>query len=110
MDDNTRLTSFLPIADSRIVPASEFSASDLKNHGRVLDAADKGEAIRIMRRQTPYILVREDSIAELATRISEKAPRSLAEMLAGFTPQDAEEMRRSAGWWRSDFPVGKEIL
>ena len=49
-----------PFADTGIRPAAQFQSSVLKTHGVVLDAADQGRMMRIRRRSTDFILIRED--------------------------------------------------
>jgi hypothetical protein len=99
-----------PIAGTRLRPGAEYSASDLKNAGSVLDAVDAAKLVRITRRNTRFLLIREDRVTEFLADLTDRTPRTLEEMLEGFTPEDADDLRTRTAVWNADKPIGKELL
>lgn len=97
-------------AKPRLRPAVEFSASDLKRGGAVLEAASTHNFVRITRRGTSFLLLREDRALQFAAEITDDTPQSLEDMLSGFTPEDAADLRARMAGWRADGPQGKERL
>jgi len=99
-----------PIAQTNVRPKAEFTASDLKRGGAVLEAASDGKVVRIIRRNTGFLLIREDHVMTLVAELTDTTPKSLEQMLEGFTDEDALSLRDRMTSWRADEPVGKEIL
>jgi hypothetical protein len=99
-----------PIADTRLRSGAEYSASDLKNAGSVLDAVETAKLVRITRRNTRFLLIREDRVMEFVADLTDRTPKTLEEMLEDFTPEDAADLRKRATAWNADKPVGKELL
>jgi hypothetical protein len=99
-----------PIAGTRLRPGAEYSASDLKNAGSVLDAVDTAKLVRITRRNTRFLLIREDRVMEFVAELTDRTPKTLEEMLEGFTPEDAADLRKRTAAWNADKPVGQERL
>jgi hypothetical protein len=104
------MPEFAPIAKTSVYPKAEFTASDLKRGGAVLDAASDGKVVRIMRRDTGFLLVREDHVMMLVAALTDTTPKSLEQMLDGFTAEDATSLRERMTTWRADDPIGKELL
>jgi hypothetical protein len=104
------MTDIAPIAQTKVYPKAEFTASDLKRGGSVLEAASAVKVVRITRRGTGFLLIREDHMMDLVTELRDTTPRSLAEMLEGFTPEDAASLRNRMAGWRADEPAGKELI
>jgi 1-deoxy-D-xylulose 5-phosphate reductoisomerase len=104
------MTGFAPIARTNVYPKAEFTASDLKRGGSVLEAANEGKVVRIMRRDTGFLLIREDHVMTLVAELLDTTPRSLEQMLEGFTAEDAASLRERMTAWRADQPVGHERL
>jgi hypothetical protein len=99
-----------PIAGTRLRPGAEYSASDLKNAGSILDAVDTAKLVRITRRNTRFLLIREDRVMEFAADLADRTPKTLEEMLEGFTPEDAADLRNRTAAWNTDKPIGNELL
>src|SRR5690242_19265124 len=104
------MSEIQPIADTRVRPGAEYAASDLKNAGRVLDAVEAAKLVRITRRNTRFLLIREDRVMEFVADLTDRTPKTLEEMLEGFTPEDAAELRKRTAAWNADKPVGQELL
>lgn len=104
------MTKFAPIAKKNVYPTAEFTASDLKRGGSVLEAAGDGKVVRIMRRDTGFLLIREDYVMTLVAELTDTTPRSLEQMLDGFTAEDATSLRERMTAWRADEPVGTELI
>ncbi len=104
------MTDTAPIAKTRLQPSAEFSASDLKHSGAVLEAVNAHNVVRITRRGTNFLLLREDYALQFAADLTDDTPKSLEEMLDGFTPEDAVRLREQLAGWRDDPPQGKELI
>jgi hypothetical protein len=104
------MTEFAPIAKTNVYPKAEFTASDLKRGGAVLQAASDGKVVRIKRRDTRFLLIREDHLMTLVAELTDTTPQSLEQMLEGFTAEDATSLRERMTAWRADEPVGKELI
>lgn len=104
------MAEFAPIAKTNVYPKAEFTASDLKRGGAVLEAASDGKVVRIMRRDTGFLLIREDHVMALVAALTDTTPKSLEQMLEGFSKEDAMSLRERMTAWRADAPVGKELL
>jgi hypothetical protein len=104
------MPQFTPIAKTNVYPKAEFTASDLKRGGVVLEAASEGKVVRIMRRDTGFLLIREDHVMTLVAELTDTMPKSLEQMLEGFTPEEAASLRERMTAWRADEPVGKELI
>ena len=88
----------------RIAPVAEFTASDLKTSGPVLDAAVRG-LVRIRRRSQTFVLFSEARLAEIVAEASDPRPKSLADLLKDY---DADDVKARLRGWEADGPVGKE--
>jgi hypothetical protein len=104
------MTEFARIAKTNVYPKAEFTASDLKRGGAVLEAASDGKVVRIKRRDTRFLLIREDHLMALVAELTDTTPKSLEQMLEGFTAEDATSLRERMTAWRADEPVGKELI
>jgi hypothetical protein len=104
------LTEFASIAKTNVYPNAEFTASDLKRGGSVLEAASDGKVVRITRRDTRFLLIREDYVMRLVAELTDTTPKSLEQMLEGFTAEDATGLRERMAAWRADDPVGSELI
>jgi hypothetical protein len=104
------MAEFAPIAKTNVSPKAEFTASDLKRGGAVLEAANDGRVVRIMRRDTGFLLIREDHVMEFVAALTDTTPKSLEQMLEGFSSEDAVSLRERMTAWRADEAVGKELL
>jgi hypothetical protein len=104
------MTQFAPIAQTNVRPKAEFMASDLKRGGAVLEAASDGKVVRIFRRNTGFLLIREDHLMTLVAELTDTTPKSLEQLLDGFTADDARSLRNRMTSWRADEPVGNEML
>jgi hypothetical protein len=84
-----------------------YTATDLnKSGGKVLDDAGNG-AVRIRRRGTSYVLMREENLAKLLATAREGQPQSLEELLRGY---DAGQVKSLTRGFLDDKPSGKERL
>ena len=83
---------------------AEFTASDLKASGPVLDAAVRG-VVRIRRRSQTFVLLSEARFAEIVAEASDPRPKSLADLVKGY---DANDVKARLRGWEADEPVGKE--
>jgi hypothetical protein len=91
--------------DGRIV--TTYTATDLnKAGGRVLDNAGHG-TVRIKRRGTSYVLMREDNLDSLLTAARDGRPQSLEDLVRGY---DAGRIKALTRCFLDDAPVGKERL
>jgi hypothetical protein len=104
------MTQFAPIAEANVYPKAEFTASDLKRGGAVLEAASDGKVVRITRRGARFLLIREDHVMTLVAELTATRPKSLEQMLEGFTAEDATSLRERMAAWRADGPIGKKLL
>ncbi len=95
-----------PITGTRLRPGAEFTASDLKNAGSVLDAVDTAKIVRITRRNTRFLLIREDRVTQFVADLADRTPGTLEEMLEDFTPGDAADLRKRTAVWNADKPIG----
>ena len=86
--------------------AAEFSASDLKKAGQVLDAATQG-LVRIRRRNETFFLLREAAFEELVTEAADPRPKTLDDLLENYA---ADDVKARAQWWLDDAVQGKETL
>jgi hypothetical protein len=82
----------------------------LKRGGAVLETASDLKVVRITRRDTRFLLIREDHVMTLVAELTDTAPKSLEQMLEGFTAEDATNLRERMTAWRADEPVGKELI
>ena len=46
----------------------------------------------------------------LVAELTDATPKSLEQMLEGFTAEDAASLRERMTAWRADQPVGKELI
>jgi hypothetical protein len=85
---------------------SNFTASDLKQPGPILDAAAQG-VVRIKRRGEAFLLLRESQFETLMAEAADSRPKTLADLLVDY---NAEEVKARLSSWLADAPVGKELL
>jgi hypothetical protein len=86
---------------------AEYSATDLnKAGGKVLDQAGHG-AVRITRRSTGFVLMREDYLEGLLEKAKTGQPQHLADLLRDY---DAAKIRALARSFVEDPAAGKEVL
>ncbi|MBL6457208.1 hypothetical protein JMJ55_17870 [Belnapia sp. T6] len=85
---------------------AEFTASDLKTSGPVLDAAVRG-VVRIRRRGQTFVLLSEARLDEIVAEASDPRPKSLADLVQGY---DAEDVKNRLRGWEAEEAVGKEGL
>ncbi|MEJ0018605.1 MAG: hypothetical protein WDN25_19015 [Acetobacteraceae bacterium] len=84
-----------------------YTATDLnKSGGKVLDDAGDG-AVRIKRRGTSYVLMREETLARMLEAAREGRPQSLQDLLRDY---DAVKVKSLTREFLDDAPVGKERL
>ena len=84
-----------------------YTATDLnKTGGKVLDDAASG-TVRIKRRGTSYVLMREEHLARLLAAARDGRPQSLAELLRDY---DADKVKSLTRPFLDDPPAGKEHL
>lgn len=83
-----------------------FTASDLKQSGPVLDAAARG-VVRIRRRGEVFLLLREAQFEQMIAEAADPRPKTLADLLADY---DAQEVKERLASWFADPPAGKELL
>jgi len=87
--------------------ATTFSATDLnKSGGKLLDTALKG-AVRITRRDQRFVLMREETLAELLDDARDVRPKSLDDLLRGY---DADKIKKLTRGFLDDLPTGKERI
>jgi len=91
---------------NHVEPVADFTASDLKQSGPILDAATRG-VVRIKRRNESFLLLRETHFEQLLEEAADPRPKSLADLLVGY---DAEEVKQRLSGWMSESPTGQEIL
>ena len=101
--------ALMEIAETGIRPTTEFRSSDLKNGGSVLDAAERG-IVRIRRRNSSYVLIREDSVPGFIEQATDTSPKTFADLLRDFTPDDAADIRARLAGWMTDAPRGRELI
>ena len=71
-----------------------YTATDLnKAGGKVLDDAATG-AVRIRRRGTSYVLMREEHFSRLLARARERQPQSLEDLLRGYDAGKVKSLTR----------------
>ncbi|HLB97514.1 MAG TPA: hypothetical protein VJK90_07620 [Acetobacteraceae bacterium] len=91
--------------DGRVV--ATYTATNLnKAGGKVLDDAGRG-TVRIKRRGTSYVVMREDMLDSLLASAREGRPQSLEDLLRGY---DAEKLKSLTRGFLDDPPTGKERL
>lgn len=83
---------------------AEFTASDLKASGPVLDAAARG-IVRIRRRNQTFVLLSEARLEEIVAEASDPRPKSLADLVRDY---DVEDVKSRLQGWQADGAVGKE--
>ena len=84
-----------------------YTATDLnKSGGKVLDDAGSG-AVRIRRRGTSYLLMREDVLAKLLDAARERRPQSLEDLLRDY---DATQVKSLTRGFLDAPPTGKERI
>lgn len=88
----------------RVQSVADFTASDLKTSGPVLDAAAQG-VVRIRRRGQTFVLMSEARLDEIVAEASDPRPKTLADLVEGYDADDAKSRLRG---WFADGPVGKE--
>lgn len=83
-----------------------YTATDLnKSGGKVLDDAGSG-AVRIRRRGTSYVLMREENLTKLLAAALEGTPQSLADLVRGYDAAKVKSLTRN---FLDDPPSGKEL-
>jgi len=87
-------------------PEANFSASDLKKPGPILNAAAQG-IVRIKRRDEVFVLMRPTQFDRLLEEAGDLRPKHLRELLQGY---DAVGVKQRLGAWNADKGVGKETL
>jgi len=91
--------------DGRVV--ATYTATDLnKAGGKVLDDAGHG-SVRITRRGTSFVLMREDALDSLLTAARDGRPQSLEDLVRGY---DLGKVKSLTRLFLEDPPVGKERL
>jgi len=70
----------------------------------VLDAAARG-VVRIRRRSQTFVLLSEARLDEIVAEASDPRPKSLADLLEGYDPDDVKSRLQG---WEADGAVGKE--
>ena len=91
--------------DGRVV--ATYTATDLnKAGGKVLDDAGHG-TVRIRRRGTSYVLMREETLDSLLTAARDGRPQSLEDLVRGY---DAGKVKSLTRGFLDDAPAGKERL
>jgi hypothetical protein len=84
-----------------------YTATDLnKAGGKVLDDAATG-AVRIKRRGTNYVLMREEHFSRLLAGARDGTPQSLEDLLRGY---DAGKIKSLTREFLADPVAGKERL
>jgi hypothetical protein len=91
--------------DGRVV--ATYTATDLnKAAGKVLDDAGHG-TVRIKRRGTSYLLMREETLDGLLAAARDGRPQSLEDLVRGY---DAAKVKSLTRGFLTDTPAGKERL
>lgn len=90
----------------RTPSVAEFTASDLKASGPVLDAAARG-VVRIRRRGQTFVLMSEARLEEIVAEASDPRPKSLADLVKDY---DADDVKSRLREWFADGPAGKEVI
>ncbi len=90
----------------KIEAVANFTASDLKQSGPILDKAVQG-IVRIQRRGEAFLLLREAQFDRIIEEAADPRPKSLADLLIGY---DAEDIKTRLAVWNADPPVGSEVL
>jgi len=91
--------------DGRII--TTYTATDLnKAGGKVLDDAARG-TVRIRRRGTSYVVMREETLDLLLATARDGRPQSLEDLVRGYDPKKLKSLTRS---FLDDPPSGKERL
>jgi hypothetical protein len=84
-----------------------YTATDLnKAGGKVLDDAGRG-TVRIRRRGTSYVLMREDTLDGLLVAARDGRPQSLEDLVRDY---DAGKVKSLTHGFLDDTPIGKERL
>jgi hypothetical protein len=89
-----------------IAMTAEFTASDLKQSGPILDAAAQG-IVRIKRRGEVFLLLKQARFEELMAEAADPRPKTLADLLVDY---NAEDVKARLSGWLGDAPVGNEAL
>ena len=89
----------------RTETVADFTASDLKTAGPVLDAATRG-VVRIKRRGQAFLLLREEDFDRIVAKEAAPRPKTLAERLENYDPA---KIRKLLGGWTDFPPAGREI-
>jgi molybdopterin-guanine dinucleotide biosynthesis protein len=93
------------MADAAFV--ATYTATDLnKAGGRVLDDAGRG-TVRIRRRGTNFVLLREEQFTRLLAAAHDGRPQSLEDLLRDYDPDKVKSLTRG---FLDDAPAGKELL
>jgi len=86
---------------------AQMSSTELnKTSGKVLDMAQQGP-VRVVRRNQNFIVIKESTLDDMLVAARENRPQTLEDMLIDY---DKEKIRRLAGGFIYDAPLGKEIL
>jgi hypothetical protein len=89
--------------EGRVV--ATYTATDLnKAGGKVLDDAAQG-TVRIKRRGTRYLLMREETLDGLLAAARDGRPQSLEDLVRGY---DAGKVKSLTRGFLTDTPTGKE--
>jgi len=83
---------------------ADFTASDLKQSGPVLDSAARG-VVRIRRRGDAFLLLREAHFEQLMAEAADPRPKTLADLLVDY---DAADVNNRLSGWLADTPTGNE--
>ena len=84
-----------------------YTATDLnKSGGKVLDDAGRG-AVRIRRRGTSYVVMREETLDSLLAEARDGRPQSLEDLVRDY---DSGKLKSLTRGFLDDPPVGKERL
>jgi len=91
--------------DGRVV--ATYTATDLnKAGGKVLDDAGRG-TVRIKRRGTSFVAMREEMLDSLLVTARDGRPQSLEDLVRGY---DAGKVKSLTRGFLDDTPHGKERL
>jgi hypothetical protein len=90
----------------KINTVGNFTASDLKQSGPVLDAATHG-VVRIEHRGKAFLLLRETQFDRLMQEATCQEPNNLAKLLVDY---DADDVKKRLSGWNADGPAGREAL
>ncbi|HQT86038.1 MAG: hypothetical protein B7Z58_13385 [Acidiphilium sp. 37-64-53] len=85
---------------------ANFTASDLKQSGPILDAATQG-VVRIKRRGEAFLLLRETQFETMIAEAADPRPKTLADLLVDYDPNDVKQRLTT---WINEQPSGRETL